>query len=203
MTNEDYNRLKQKYNGLIEKRESLTQLKQSLEKLEENKAKLELDLNVQAYVSILEQIAKIKKMLPTSKEQSNFTDAGILSAILNQNISEENTNNIYVYIGTYDYSSDCDIVHGSSVIQLPDDSLDYGWKVYKNIELNYWNASKEITKRELSQFKSENTILYAPKGIDPEKFYIQIRTAFFEELMKVGQENALEKVLSIGHKQSK
>lgn len=27
MTNEDYNRLKQKYNGLIEKRETLMQLK--------------------------------------------------------------------------------------------------------------------------------------------------------------------------------
>ena len=63
MTNEDYNRLKQKYNGLIEKRESIIQLKSSLEKLEENKAKLELDLNVQAYVSILEQIAKIKNFL--------------------------------------------------------------------------------------------------------------------------------------------
>ena len=75
--------------------------------------------------------------------------------------------------------------------------------MYKNIELNYWNASKEITKRKLSQFESENTILYAPKGIDPEKFYIQIRTAFFEDLMKDGQEQALEKVLSIGHKQSK
>ena len=50
MTNEDYNRLKQKYNGLIEKRETLTQLKQNLEKLEENKAKLELDLNVHVAV---------------------------------------------------------------------------------------------------------------------------------------------------------
>lgn len=202
MTNEDYNRLKEKYNKLIEERELLTQLNQSLEKLEENKAKLELDLNVQAYVSILEQIAKIKKMLPTSKEQEFLTDAGILSTILNQYISEENTNNIYVYIGAYGYDN-YDIVHGSSIIQLPDDSSDYSWKTYKNIELSYWNASKEITKRELSQFESENTILYAPEGIDPEKFYIQIRTAFFEELMKAGQEQAIEKVLSIGHKQSK
>lgn len=202
MTNEDYNRLKEKYNKLIEERELLTQLNQSLEKLEENKAKLELDLNVQAYVSILEQIAKIKKMLPTSKEQEFLTDAGILSTILNQYISEENTNNIYVYIGAYGYDN-YDIVHGSSIIQLPDDSSDYSWKTYKNIELSYWNASKEITKRELSQFESENTILYAPEGIDPEKFYIQIRTAFFEELMKAGQEQAIEKVLSIGHKQNK
>lgn len=202
MTNEDYNRLKEKYNKLIEERELLTQLNQSLEKLEENKAKLELDLNVQAYVSILEQIAKIKKMLPTSKEQEFLTDAGILSTILNQYISEENTNNIYVYIGAYGYD-DYDIVHGSSIIQLPDDSSDYSWKTYKNIELSYWNASKEITKRELSQFESENTILYAPEGIDPEKFYFQIRTAFFEELMKAGQEQAIEKVLSIGHKQNK
>lgn len=202
MTNEDYNRLKEKYNKLIEERELLTQLNQSLEKLEENKAKLELDLNVQAYVSILEQIADINRRLPSRKKQEFLTDAGIFSIILNQYISEENTNNIYVYIGAYGYD-DYDIVHGSSIIQLPDDSSDYSWKTYKNIELSYWNASKEITKRELSQFESENTILYAPEGIDPEKFYIQIRTAFFEELMKAGQEQAIEKVLSIGHKQSK
>ena len=202
MTNEDYNRLKEKYNKLIEERELLTQLKQSLEKLEENKAKLELDLNVQAYVSTLEQIADINRRLPSRKKQEFLTDAGIFSIILNQYISEENTNNIYVYIGAYGYD-DYDIVHGSSIIQLPDDSSDYSWKTYKNIELSYWNASKEITKRELSQFESENTILYAPEGIDPEKFYIQIRTAFFEELMKAGQEQAIEKVLSIGHKQSK
>ncbi|MBP3461582.1 MAG: hypothetical protein J6K21_04155 [Bacilli bacterium] len=202
MTNEDYNRLKEKYNKLIEERELLTQLNQSLEKLEENKAKLELDLNVQAYVSILEQIADINRRLPSRKKQEFLTDAGIFSIISNQYISEENTNNIYVYIGAYGYD-DYDIVHGSSIIQLPDDSSDYSWKTYKNIELSYWNASKEITKRELSQFESENTILYAPEGIDPEKFYIQIRTAFFEELMKAGQEQAIEKVLSIGHKQSK
>ena len=80
--------------------------------------------------------------MPSRKEQDSFTDAGILHTILNQNICEENTNNIYVYIGTYDYNDDCDIVHGSGAIQLPDDSLDYGWKMYKNIELNYWNAFK-------------------------------------------------------------
>lgn len=137
--------------------------------------------------------------MPSPKEQNDLTDTAIFVTISNQTISEENPNNIYVYIGTYDYRSE----HGRDVIQLPDNAMVYGWKKYKNIELNYWNAEKDITKTEVSQFESENTILYAPKGIAPQKFYIQIRTVFFEELMKVGQEQAIEKVLSIRHKQGR
>lgn len=196
MTNESYNNVKNKYNELISKRESIDELQSRLKKLEENKAKLELDLNVQAYVSILEQIDQIIKMLPSLDERKSMTDEHLLWIAANQVILEQNTNNIYVYMGTYDYSSEGDIVHGSRVIELPDDSTDFGWKLYKNIELVDYYADKIVPKQELGVFEKETTILYAPKDTFPDIFYRKVKKVFFETLIKFGQEEAVKKIKS-------
>lgn len=196
MTNESYNKIKAKYDELILKREKCNQLNSQLKRLEELRTKLELNLDVQAYVSTLEQIDKIKQSLNSSYKKEELTDEKIIYSASYEIGNGSETNNIYVYMGTFDYDNDYDIVHGPGVIKLSDNATDFGWKSYRNIELRSFEAERQVSQNGLDKFEKENTILYAPKGISAEKFYYQVRNMFFETLVKFGQEEAV-KVISL------
>lgn len=192
VTEENVKRVKDYYNRLVEERETMASMKEHYEKLEQKKRKLELDLKVQVYCNIQKEMNEILEAGAFSHEP--LEDGYILSKAAVEVCGDDQTNHIYVYMGTYGYDGDDDIVHGRGAVEFADDNPNFEWKAYKNIELRYSDATIQVGKSDFRNFEADNIILHAPKGEFPDLFYKKVRKVFFEALVHFGQEAAVEKV---------
>ena len=120
------------------------------EELESEKKKQEENNNKNKRIKELLKDEKVKEFLDltglnyeigcTKKMVTDDIIASIYSKYLYL-IKEDDTNGLYVYLGTYKYNDEVDIVHGSRDYRVPYDSEDADYRVYQNIEL--W-GSKHI-----------------------------------------------------------
>lgn len=148
---------------------------------------LENDPNVKEYLKLME----LKR---SSLKQIELTDEKIISSFYRKYLSEINeneTNGIYVYIGTYSYSHEVDVVHGSS-----DEKVDYNdpkadYRVYFDIEQLF---SKSILISECEQFEKQYIIIN-PKTCLKEKEYYEIQKKFFVKAVMTNQDAAKKLVL--------
>lgn len=134
------------------------------------------------------------------KEEAEY-DGKILSNddIVNKVISYSrisNTNNIYVYMGTYQRGSYSDIEHGPTDKRVARDNENADYRVYADIEKNSSDAYVEVPIEKCDDFEKENTILFSHQFISSD-YYYSVKKMFFEEALKNGQEKAIQKVLSI------
>lgn len=106
-------------------------------------------------------------------------------------IKDEDTNEIYVYMGTYKYSEEMDIVHGSRDIRVQYDSIDADYRVYRNIEKS---SSEQILINRCKEFEKTHTIIN-PKIVCYDKTFYEIQKDFFIRAVKVNQESAKKLVL--------
>lgn len=106
-------------------------------------------------------------------------------------IEEKDTNGIYVYLGTYKYTDEIDIVHSSHDISVSYYSPVADYRVYQNIE--EW-SSKQIPISKCEQFEKVHTILNPKVSITRKGFY-EIQKDFFIRAIKVNQESAKKMVL--------
>lgn len=63
------------------------------------------------------------------KTDDDLLHSAITSLIIND------TNNIYVYMGTYQKNHECDIEHGPSDYRVNDDDPHSDYRIYRNLEL--------------------------------------------------------------------
>lgn len=194
MTLENEKRVKDYYQQALKNREKEVNLKRKSEELIKHKNELELDPKVKEYCNILAEIKNINSMIKSNVFSFDLPDDSIIEKAANEIQYEENTNNIYVYMGTYVHDNDFDIVHGRGACEVFDEYPNFDWKEYMNIELRYYDATIQVTKSDLSKFEEESIILEAPLGIDRTVFYKQVRKLFFETLIKDGQEVAVQRI---------
>lgn len=177
--------------------ELLTKMKEELE-IEKQKLvdynrrinrirELENDENVQEFLNItnLEY-----KALPLKRVSSESLIEKIFFSHLHE-IDEKDTNGIYVYLGTYKYTDEIDIVHSPHDIMVPYDSPIADYRVYQNIE--EW-SSKQISILKCEHFEKEHTILNPKVPVTSKGFY-DIQKDFFIRAIKVNQETAKKMVL--------
>ncbi len=212
MTNENLERVRNRYNKLVELKEQIENAKKMNEQLLKRKSELEENEFVKEYLTILKQLNEAHEYLALERyfipntDQEMLRDAATEVSLQycyddTENREEKlanSTNHIYVYMGSFKYDSESDIVHGPGVIQVPDDNPNFSWKDYKDIELTNSDATQQIYKHNVEKFEAENTILYAPEDMDPRDFYDQVRLIFFETAIKESQEEAVRKVKTIG-----
>lgn len=105
-------------------------------------------------------------------------------------IDERDSNGIYVYLGTYQYTDEVDIVHAAHDISVPYDSPVADYRVYHNIEQL---CSEMIPISECDNFEKTHTILNK-KRISNKGFYV-IQRDFFIRAIKVDQISAKKMVL--------
>lgn len=179
------------------KEELLIELKQELQnrKIEnqEHNAKikrmkeLEKDPNVKEYINLI-------KILEDDLNLINISDKKLIlsyySWYLNK-IKDSETNKIYVYLGTFKYNDEIDIVHGSRDFRVKDDYKDADYKIYRNIESDR-NVDIPIGKCE--EFE-KNNIIIKPKTYLNGKEYYNIRDDFFVASIKTNQESAKKLIL--------
>lgn len=147
---------------------------------------LENDPKVREYLNLTE--SKHSSLKPIE-----LTDERIVSSFYRSYLSEikENeTNGIYVYVGTYSYSKEANIVHDSDErVNYSDPNANY--RIYFDIEQL---CSQNIPISECEQFE-KNHIVINPKTYLKEQEYYKIQKQFFIKAVMTNQEAAKKLVL--------
>ena len=179
------------------KEELLTELKQELQsrKIENQEhnikekrlRELEKDANVKEYINLI-------KILEDDLNLINISDKKLILSYYScyiHKIDECDTNKIYVYLGTFEYSNEIDIVHGSRDFRVKDDSEAADYKIYRNIETD---CSIEIPIDKCEEFEKNNIIIKPKTYLNGEEYY-NIRDDFFVASIKTNQESAKKMIL--------
>ena len=127
------------------KEELLTKMREELE-IEKQKLanynrkikrirELENDVNVQEFL-------KLTNLQYGSLPLKRVSSESLIESIFYQHLhemDEKDSNGIYVYLGTYKYTDEIDIVHSPHDIRVPYDSTVSDYRVYQNIEEFFLN----------------------------------------------------------------
>lgn len=166
--------IKKKEEELIEYNERLSKIKQ-----------LENDPRVIEYLSLIKYIENFKL------ENGQNKDTPFYFEYL-KDIKRDETNKIFVYIGTYSYISNYDSKIGKMTDLVLYNSSDADYR-------KYWDLEQKdvinIAIKNCIQFEKENIIII-PKTDDREKEYYKIQKEFFDEALDKDQEIAKRKILS-------
>lgn len=106
-------------------------------------------------------------------------------------IKESDTNGLYVYLGTYAYNDEIDIVHGSRDYRVSYDSPKADYRLYQNIEL--W-GSEQILIRKCEEFEKNHIVINPMVPFSNKDFY-EIQKDFFIRAVKDNQKSAKRMVL--------
>lgn len=180
----------------IMKEDTLTQIKNEVEitklNIEKNNEmvkkikELEKNRYVREYLSLV-GLSNTKQKFITD------TDDEIISQIYDKyihRIDERDTNGIYIYLGTFRYSSTADIVSlGDDRVSYDDDRADY--RLYQDLEQL---ASLVVNIKDCKAFEENNTIIN-PNGYFKSREYYKIQKEFFITAVKKGQETARRRIL--------
>ena len=192
MTDENYKVILEKYNSLKEQQKQVQEAEERLHDLVEERLMYESNPMVQGYLQVMTSIKETAKLANQKVE----TDEDFFNTIANTFYGNTDTNNIYVYMGRFANGTYSDIVHGSSIVRLPEVGYQtIGWIEYKNIESHYSEATIQVKKAEQADFEKKNIVLYAPLESDKEDFYQLVRKTFFQNLVLYGQEDAVRRIL--------
>ena len=186
MHNEEIEKIKKEYEHLKMVRKEIIDLEKQIKECEQN--------------PIVRHYFELKEMLESDKSYEyyqtvNFNADQLLLYVINNN-KITNTNNIYVYMGTYrmnwDRNGEC---FEDFVVSFDDINADYS--EYFNIELGVsdYNKKKLVSPIRREEFEKNNIVLYPPNGVDKYDYYNSVKIMYFDTAIKCGCDKALEKVL--------
>lgn len=162
--------------------------KKRLENMMIRKQELEQDLKVQEYLK-LNQLIKESGCEQKIQEKDDKIIESIFYKYQNQ-IKE--TNNIYIYLGTFKLSDEYDIVHGPSDERVNYDDSKAQYRIYINLENG---MEKEIKIDKCEQFERENKIIFPNTSISNRRFYYELQKEFINDIIIDGQDRAVERIL--------
>lgn len=148
---------------------------------------LQKDPNVIEYLKLINLVESDLKQIKTSDKEIIFS---YYHHYLHK-IQKENTNDIYVYLGTYKNNEEVDIIHGSSDFRVNYNSSEADYRIYKNIEYPY---GERIPINMCNEFE-KNHIVIKPKSYFKEREYYEIQKDFFVHAIKKDQETAKKLIL--------
>ena len=141
---------------------------------------------VKEYIKL---IGETGNNLSLRKEKSEDIVYSCFRHYLSSFIPEEETNKIYVYLGTFQCSSECDINHGVSDIYVSRNSEEADYSLYRNLE-NYF-IDRTISIKDRRKFEEENIVLFK----NSINGYELIRREFAFLSYKYGQDVAVKKLI--------
>lgn len=149
--------------------------------------KLQKDAKVKEYMQLTDFSYDDLKLI-------KVTDSEIIDSFYRRHlykIKENETNGLYVYLGTYQNSHEIDIVHGGNDIRVNYDSKKADYRIYQDIEQSF---SEIIHISKCEQFEKDHTIINPKMYLGKNTFY-DIQKEFFVRAVKVNQESAKKLVL--------
>lgn len=176
------------YKNIIEKRKEYEEKRKRLEFLLNNRL-------VKEYIALNEELSD-DSVISFIKREDDTQIRYLFGEFCRRS---KTTNDIYVYLGTYKYSYDCDIVHGE-----PDEQVNYSdeeanYSLYRNIESD---SSRMVHIRDREKFESNHIIVY------PNRDYLSCRRVNFDKLqiefardcINYCQEEAVKRILTKSRK---
>ncbi len=189
MKTEEIKLLRKNYYSLVKENQELQTLKKRISELEQtNEVKEYLDLinklNSNYHVEV--------------KSDHNF----VRKAINFSNITP--TNDIYVYIGTYKYDNEVDVVHDSVdyLVSRNDHTADY--VVYYNLEAKRYNLnfSIKIPYEKAGEFESKYNVIFSER-FDKEAYFYDLQDEYFTTVILESEEKAMSKIKKLVKKNNR
>ena len=179
MTNGELKDIKRNYEELITAKTETDLLNEAIELYEQHPVVIK-------YLNLKRKLESITK---SHSKVEELCDDELLEYVIN-NIGISNTNNIYVYMGTYQQNDNitkenpCDFI-----VSYDDPNADY--RLYINIESP--DDERKIICTLQTDFEEQNIVLYPPQGINSSTYFYEIRSMYFKTAINEGQEKAIEK----------
>lgn len=163
--------------------------RKKLKEKQKRKAELEQNKWVKEYLELKEELSDRDNL-----QLVNQTDSEILERSFRNHIHmiDGDTNEIYVYLGTYRYTDEIDIVHTARDDRVDRNSPKADYRLYKNIEDDL--DTQQVPIGRCDEFEKEHKIIILKTCLPGEKFY-QIQKEFMELAVKKGQTEACKQIL--------
>ena len=181
MEQEILDKIIKNYNQGLERKKHYEDLLKKITKLEE-------DEKIKEYITLKKRLEQVdyKKII-------GETDSQILDSTFNSyKYMIDDTNEIYVCLGTFMLDNICDIVNGPSDIRLDRDDSRAEYRIYRNIENNY---SEQIPIRKCEEFEKTHKVII-PNTTSIERYYYELQKEFITLAVTEGQEKACKKILN-------
>ena len=153
-------------------------------------SELEKTDTVKRYLELKESL--IEKTTGCNTGFDRFTDAKLVSIALS-NVDITPDVEVYVYIGTYKYDDEFDIVHGSNDISVSRTCPDADYVIYKSLESKY-NDTIQVPYKKADEFEASHKIIIPHNVLSRERYFYDLKNEYFETMILESQEKALEKI---------
>lgn len=185
MKKEELELLREAYKSLIRQKEEIIELERKIKLFE----KLP---DVKEYIKAINLYNEktYKKNNMEKKDNSYF-----INRVINTHKITP-TNDIYVYIGTYKYSDEIDIVHCSNDILVDRNNNKADYCVYYNLEVSSHslNSSVEIPYTKADEFEKNHNVIFPNNILKGKKYFYDLQNEYFETAILESEEKALEKI---------
>lgn len=178
------------------KKEELLNLRLELEDLKDKRNKV---IIINEEINKLKETPEVKRyleLIELFKENTTgrmsgfdkFSDDDLLNIAISKSKitpSEE----IYVYMGTYKYTNEIDIIHAANDIPVSrlNNSADY--VLYYNLEARY-DKRIEIPYIHANEFESTHKIIIPKNVVSREKYFYELQHEYFETIVLKSEEEA-------------
>ena len=183
-----FGELKAEYKDILKKRKEYEEKKRRLEFLKNNRL-------VKEYISLCEELGDYR--VDSFMKREDDTQLRYLFGEFCR--KSKTTNGIYIYLGTYKYVYDSDIIHGDTDEQVNYNDERASYSLYRNIESD---SSIMIGLVHREAFENSHVIIY------PNRDYLSCRMVNFDKLqtefardcINCGQDEAVKRVLAKSRK---
>lgn len=175
---------------LIKIREDLEEEKRKLNEYNNSNKRIKALMKDDSVKEFLSLTGLIYEAGSTKKMVTDDIIASIYYRYLYQ-IKDEDTNDLYVYMGTYKYNDEIDIVHASRDIRVSYDDIRANYRLYRNIEKS---GCEQILINRCEEFERTHTIIN-PRVVCYDKKFYEIQKDFFIRAVKDNQKSAKRMIL--------
>lgn len=183
MKKEELNELKEKVNQLKKERNKVLEIQAEIKRLEETE-------EIKRYLNLLELLKE--KTTGRNTNIGKCTDKKIIDiAVCNTKITPDDE--IYVYLGTYEYSDEVDIIHGSNDIPVSRSNHNADYVLYQNLESKN-HEHVQIPYAKVDEFESTHKIIIPQNVTSKQGYFYDLQSEYFETMIFESPEKAKEKV---------
>ena len=182
MKSEDLKKLKEIVKLSQDKKNEILELKKEIAELEKN-------TEVKKYLNLLDTLEEKKSK--QNKEFENFSDSKLVAIALKKiNITPDEE--IYVYLGTYKYNDEIDVIHGLNDILVSRLNPKADYVRYQNLEAIY-DGIIEVPYNQAAEFEETHKIII-PENVSRQRYFYELQSEYFETMILESPEKAMIKV---------
>lgn len=183
MKSEELKKLKTEFKQLQEKRNEILKIKKEILCLKEKN-------DVKRYLELINLFQE--KTTGRYSEFDTVNDEKLLNIALSK-VNIKPDDQIYVYMGTYKYSPEIDIIHGSNDILVSRTNQNADYVIYKNLEARY-NGIVEIPYKKVDDFEKKHRIIVPQNVVSKERYFYELQTEYFKIMILESPESATRKI---------